>query len=262
LAELPDQVAALAVQRSQLSGWRDISSLLVDFAITTWDVAPDALGRHLPAGIEPDVFTLDDGRPRAFVSSVTFLNTNFFVRFAPFIRLSAHQTNYRAYVRCGGLRCVWFFGTSLSSVGAVVPRVLWGLPWARSRVTHQTDWQGPTLQRYEWDGRSAHGTEHLQLRGTGEPLARLDGFKDAATTQAVLTHPLVGFLRRRGSTVVTYSVGHAPLEMQLARPEEARFTLWEDRGLVARGQAPHSALIQRQTQYDVHLPPAVAGLGG
>lgn len=241
------------------TGWGDVSSLLQDFAITTWDVDPGALARLLPPQLSPDVFALDDGRSRAFVSAVTFLNTDFFVRFAPFVRLRAHQTNYRAYVRRGDQRVVWFFATSLASIGVVVPRFIWGLPWARSKVAAKAQWygeeRGGALDRYTWDGTSELGVEQLDVRGTGQPLPRLDGFVDDAQTGLVLTHPMIGYLHRHERTVVTYSVWHAPLQMELATVDRARFGLYESLGLVADARAPHSVLVQRRTQYRIHLPP-------
>ncbi len=241
--------------RPERVGWGDVSSLLVDFAITTWDVDPAALARTLPSGLTPEVVSLDAGRPRALVSAVTFLNTDFFVRFAPFVRLRAHQTNYRAYVRRGATRCAWFFGTSLASFGVVVPRVLWGLPWARSTVTHEAAWGPDGLQRYRWDAKSEHGDEQLSLRGTGRALGRLPGFDDAAHAHEVLTQPMLGYLRRRKTTVVRYSVWHEPLAVEVAEVDRARFSLWTTLGLVEPDQPPHSVLVQRQTQYRIHLPP-------
>lgn len=232
-----------------------MSSTLVDFALTTWDVAPDALASRLPPGLVPDTFELDDGRRRAFVSAVTFLNVDFFVRFAPWVKLRAHQTNYRAYVRRGGTRCVWFFGTSLASVGVFVPRVLWGLPWAHMKTTHQADWDEQGLGNYRWSAQGGHGVQRLGLRGTGRPMPRLDGFVDAATAHEVLTQPMVGYLRRRERTVVTYSVFHEPFAMEVAEVDDARFELFERVGVVQPGQAPHSALVQRQIHYDIALPP-------
>src|SRR5690606_4226196 len=112
--------------------WSDVSSLLRDLAITSWDVAPQALARHLPPWLSPDVFVVD-GCERAFVSAVTFTNVDFFVGFAPFLRLRCQQTNYRAYVRRGEERAAWFFATSFASPWVVIPRTLWRLPWARAR---------------------------------------------------------------------------------------------------------------------------------
>ena len=82
----------------------DVSSTLRDFAITTWDVSPDKLQSFLPSGLKPDTFEFAHGQRRAFVSAVTFLNTRFYVHFAPFVRLQCEQTNYRAYIRRGNER--------------------------------------------------------------------------------------------------------------------------------------------------------------
>ena len=108
---------------------------------------------------------------------------------------------------------------------------------------------------YDWAAHSAHGLERLRASGTGEALSRLDGFVDAAQTAHVLTHPLVGYLCRRDGPVVTYGVDHARLAMEVAEVREARFELFERLGLVRPGDAPHSVLILRRTEFIVRLPP-------
>lgn len=230
----------------------DVSSDMLGFAITTWDVSPAAMAKHLPRGIEPECFRLAGGE-RALVSAVTFSNTNFYVGFAPFVKLACAQTNYRAYVKRDGMRAVWFFGTSLDSMFVALPRYLWRLPWHRARVRTAHD-LGERLV-YDWRGEAPRAEERLLLHGTGAPLAELPGFKSAAETREVLTHPTVGYLRRQNGTIATYGVWHAPLAMEVATPMEARFELFERLGLVGAGQAPHSALVQRATRFLVRLPP-------
>jgi len=242
-------------------GLRDVSSHLHDFVITSWDVDPDALAAFLPDDLTPDVFALDDGRERAFVSAVSFVNHDFFVAFAPFVKLRCVQTNYRAYVRRGDERVVWFFTTTLGTPFVYLPRYAWGLPWARARGTHEARWDGDALDHLRWDLRSAAGRETLRLRGTGAPIGRLDGFADAAQTHEVLTSPTVGYIRRLSGTIGTYSVWHAPLEMERAEVEEARYEHYERLGLVEPGAPPHSVLVQRLTHYLVFLPPRPARLG-
>ncbi|MEQ8455002.1 MAG: DUF2071 domain-containing protein [Sandaracinaceae bacterium] len=238
-------------------GLFDVSSHLASFVTTTYDVDPSALSAALPEGFEPDVFTLDDGRARAFVSAVSFLNTDFHVGFAPFVKLQTTQTNYRAYVRRGAERAAWFFGTSLGTrLGLIVPRLIWRLPWAYAGGTREASWGENGLESLRWDLRGELGEERLVLEGTGQPMGRLDGFRDEAMTHAVLTNPMVGYLRRRTSgRVVTYAVWHAPLALERAHAEEARFGFFERLGLVAPGARPHSVLVQRLTHYLVFLPP-------
>ena len=230
----------------------DVSSDMVGFAITTWAVSPDALARELPASIVAERFRIG-GEDRALVSAVTFYNTNFYVGFAPFVKLSCAQTNYRAYVRYAGERAVWFFRTSLDSVFVALPRYAWGLPWRRARV-RTAHALGDELV-YDWRAESPGAAERLLLHGTGKPLDVLPGFDTAAETHRVLTHPTVGYLRRRNGSVATYGVWHAPLTMEVATPVEARFQLFEELGLVEAGQPPHSALVQRATRFLVRLPP-------
>lgn len=237
----------------------DVSSELVDFVITTFDVDAEVLARQLAPGLGAERFTLQDGRARAFVSAVSFLNTDFFVRFAPFVKLSCEQTNYRAYVKRGDARAVWFFGTGLASIFVNMPRHLWRLPWHRMHVERHSDWHDGALRELSWHARAPGAEEKLLLRGPGRPLERLDGFDSLAHTHEVLTHPLVGYLRRRDERLVTYGVWHERLVMHLVDAVEARFEKFEALGLVQPGQRPHSVLVQRSTHFDVHLPPVSLG---
>lgn len=232
----------------------DVSSVLQGFVITTFDVPVDALAAFLPRGLEPEAFPLEGG-DRAMVSAVSFLNTRFFVGFAPFVRLTCAQTNYRAYIRRGGARCVWFFGTALDSVFVHLPRLAWRLPWHRARVRREARFEGEALRSLSWHARAEGAEERLEVEGTGERLGLLPGFRTAEDTHEILTHPLVGYLRRRDGRIATYGVDHAHLVMEVARPIEARFERFEALGLVRSGQAPHSVLVQRETHFVVRLPP-------
>lgn len=233
-----------------------MSSSLRDFVITTYDVDRDRLASFLPPHLEVERVVID-GRERGLVSAVSFLNTRFFVHFAPFVKLECGQTNYRAYVRQkkNGERAVWFFGTSLASPFVLLPRHAWRLPWHRMRVARSSAWNGDALDTLSWHARAEGAEERLELGGTGQRLAVLPGFATHEDTHAILTHPLVGFLRRRDRKLVTYGVWHAALVMEEARVREARFELFEAHALIARGQAPHSVLVQRATDFLVRLPP-------
>jgi len=239
-------------------GLFDAHSRMRDFAIVTYDVAPDALARHLPRGIAPDVFTLDDGRRRAFVSAVPFHNDDFRPGFFPLFGFAFGQTNYRAYVTALGRRCVWFFGTSLASRFVVVPRYVWRLPWHFVRMRFACDW-GAGRYVHSATG-SEWGDAEIDATITDAPTGRLDGFADEEETALVLTHPLEGFLACRTSGVATYSVWHERLELRRALVSCARFRVFEDLGLVGTDQAPHSVLVQPKTEFTIYLPPRAAPL--
>lgn len=232
----------------------DVSSELRSFSITSYDCAPEALARHLPLGFEPELVTLG-GAPRALVSAVSFVNTSFHVGFAPFVRLTCAQTNYRAYVRRDGVSAVWFFGTSLGSRFVALPRYAWRLPWHHVRVTCDAEWRGEHLVQLSWRGSAPEGEERLVARGTGETLATLPGFDDPVAARRVLTHPMTGYLRRRDGKIATYGVSHAWLDMEVAVASDARHEVFERVGVVEPGQAPHSVLVQRATHFVVLLPP-------
>ncbi|MBN4059080.1 DUF2071 domain-containing protein [Endomicrobium sp. AH-315-J14] len=243
---------------SPVQGLGDVSSNLEDVVIASWDVDLGMLGSHLPQGIEPERFSLDDGSVRGMISAVSFKNTDFYVGFAPFVKLRALQTNYRAYVRRGGQRAVWFFGTSLGSP-VIVPRHVWGLPWARSKGQQEATWEDGTLSRLHWEVHSSLGSERLALRGSGTAMGRLDGFESEARTQQILTHPTVGYIRRRRRDVVTYSVWHPPFSLERAEVDLARFSYFEDLDLVSEGTPPHSVLVQQRIHYLIFLPPKRLG---
>ena len=102
----------------------DATTRLDHFALVTFAVDPERLAAVLPRGLEPEVRRLDDERERGFVSAVSFRDVDFRFAMAPWLRVSFFQTNYRAYVRGpDGRRAVFFFGTTLDSPLAALPRL-------------------------------------------------------------------------------------------------------------------------------------------
>lgn len=238
-----------------VSRWRDVTTTLADFAIVTYGVEPSALAALLPAEFVPDVFTLDDGRRVAFVSAVPFRDLDFRFGFAPWLKFSFGQTNYRAYVTYRGQRCVWFFGTSLATRWVWIPRYAWKLPWHRASIHIDSDWQGDRCNRYQLRTIADWGDAEAELEGSDEPTGQLDGFADAEETALVLTHPLAGYFTRRDGRLGTYSIWHDRLKLQRGLARTARFEVFEKVGLVKPGASPHSVLIQRQTEFVIRLPP-------
>jgi hypothetical protein len=233
--------------------WHDAVATFLDFAIVTFTVDPGALRALLPGDVVPDVFTLSSGTPAAFVSAVSFRARRFHLRALAWPRASFPQTNYRAYVRVRGERGVWFLGTSLGSALAVLPRRLWGLPWHRDRIALEADWQGERCLRYSLrtDG---WGEAELETVGRDQD-ERLDGFTDEHQAREVLTHPLIGYFPRSDGQRVKVTVWHPPLAPRQGDARRARFAVFERAGLVQPGQAPHSVLLQRETQFVTFLPP-------
>lgn len=238
----------------------DATTRLDTFALVTFAVDPGRLGEVLPRGLVPEVRSLDDGTASGFVSAVSFRDVDFCFAIAPRLRVSFDQTNYRAYVRDPyGAAAVYFFGTTLDSPLAVVPRRAWGMPWHGGRTRIAAEWtdDGRCLDyRHVCTGR--WGGADVALAGTGEPAGRLDGFVDADDAAAVLTHPLDGYFTRPDGGLGRYSVWHERLRPRLGTASRARYAVFEELGLVSSGERLHSVLLQRSIEFDVLLPPVRA----
>lgn len=237
--------------------WTDVITTLADFAIITYCVSPEQLSKHLPNGFEPDVYTLADGTRTAFVSAVPFRDLDFRFAGAQWAKFSFGQTNYRAYVKHEGKRCVWFFGTSLDTVFVLIPKHVWQLPWHGAKMDFSTDWSDERFTRYQLTTRSKGANVELNLIFTGESAGTLDGFANADETAEVLTHPLVGYFYRRDGKVGSYCVWHERLVLTRAKVTNSRFQLFEDLGLISKYSVPHSALVQKHTEFVVLLPPVI-----
>lgn len=235
----------------------DATTTLRDFALVTFAVEPTQLTTLLPAELPPEVRRLDDGREAAFVSAVSFRDIDFRFAFAPLVRASFFQTNYRAYVRGpDGRRAVFFFGTTLDSPLVGLPRILWQMPWhgGPTRIESAWDVEG-RCTTYSHRSTGPWGAADVDLEGTGAPIGRLDGFADIDDAAIVLTHPLDGFFRRRDGGIGRYSVWHERLRPQLGIARRATYAVFEEAGLVLPGAMPHSVLLQRSIEFDVLLPP-------
>lgn len=243
--------------RARLSGL-DASTTLEHFALVTFDVDPDRLAASLPRDLTPEVRTLDDGRRRGFVSAVSFRDVDFRFAIAPALRVSFFQTNYRAYViGPDGERAVYFFGTTLDSPLAAFPRHVWWMPWHRGATRIDAEWDADgRCVSYVHACRDGWGAAIVALEGSTEPAGRLDEFADADDAALVLTHPLDGWFRRPDGRLGRYEVWHERLTPQLGTAHRARYAVFERLGLVAEDQPPHSVLLQRAVEFDVHLPPA------
>jgi hypothetical protein len=228
---------------------------LEDIAIVTYDIDPAALAALLPPWIEPDVLTLADGRRRALISAVSFRDVDFRFRLAPFVRLGMLQTNYRAYVRAGDERAVWFLGSTLTSRSVAIPRRLWAMPWHRVDGTIEATWDGTLCRSWRSTVTGRWGGMDVELAGTSEPVGVLDGMADEAHTARLLTHPLAGYYRRLDGEVAGYRVWHAPMHPTRGTLVRARYDVLEGAGLITPAQAPHSVLLERRSDFIVYLPP-------
>lgn len=221
-----------------------------DFAIVTFAVDPERLSALLPHSFEPDAFTLDDRSEAAFVSMVSFRVQSLWgggIRFP----LNYVQANYRAYVRRHGQRCVWFFGSTVGSFIAEVPRILIGAPWYRGKSSIDAAWDGTGYSSYAFSNRGDWGSAHVSCSGSQPLAARLDGFADLDGTLEVLGSPRSGFAQRRDGSLLELRVEHDVLSPLLGSAAEARFSVFENLNLCGVSAVPHSVLLQRETTFDL-----------
>jgi hypothetical protein len=235
--------------------WHDVRASFQDFAVTSFAVEPAHLRARLPDDCVPEVVPLADGRERALVSAVSFRAHRFRLQGAPWLGAAFNQVNYRAYVRRRGTPAVWFFASAVSTPWHVGPRVLWQLPWAGALIDIAAEWRDEGCLRYALRQRSAAGDAELSATGADREPDAPAGFVTHDDALRLLTDPLVGFYRRRDGSRVACRVWHPRLAARPARATTARFSLFEDLGLIDRDQAPHSVLLQRSTEFLVRLPP-------
>lgn len=255
----PARYAADVKNRPPLSGI-DVVSGLEHFAIVTYAIPPERLRPLVHERFDLDSIKMD-GKSRALVSVVPFLDRDFHFARAPWLRFCFGQTNYRAYVMDTetGKRGVWFFGTTLDSWTVAMPHYLWSLPWyrGRTRFTCQYDVAARRYTDYRAVTLSAWGPAMLELTDTGMPPAEIPGFTDLETAAIVLTHPLDGFFYRRDGALGSYSVWHDRLQPTVGHIVHAQIGLFDRLGLVpfAEQLQPHSVLIQPLTEFAIFLPP-------
>ncbi|TDK23897.1 DUF2071 domain-containing protein [Luteimonas aestuarii] len=239
----------------------DVLCKLQHFAIITYAFDPARFAGVMPPRFRLDTVTID-GRQRALLSVVPFVDVDFTLAARPFLKFRMGQTNYRIYIidTLTGERCVWFIGTTLDSWTRVVPYRLWNLPWYGGKVRFdcEQDADGRYL-RYQMVTRADWAPATMSLVGVPDVDPSLAGFCDPESGLVYLTHPLRGYYHRRDGRLGTYHVWHARLKVAPARLLHADFGLLDRLGLVTREeqQHPHSVLVEPLNEFTIYLPPRV-----
>lgn len=202
---------------------------LEHFAVVTFDADADALRRLLPEGVEVDL---------PLVSAVAYRYEGLTLRPLPWPRLAAAQVHLRAYVRIGGESGVWFVRTMQDSRWATLPHLLWAMPWERDDVSI--------------DGTDG-GCLSIAADGIALALLPLEASPPSAIPDKVAAATIGWFEGRQG--IMRFEVAYDVGELQCVNTGEARVGAFEELGLVAPGQRPHSAFLHPRSPIDIHLPP-------
>ncbi|WJG08902.1 DUF2071 domain-containing protein [Aliiglaciecola sp. LCG003] len=240
----------------------DVQCKLQHFAIITYAADPAKF-----EGLFPDRFKLDtlvvDGKVKALISVVPFIDLDFTSAVFPFPKFTMGQTNYRIYIidRESNERCVWFLGTTLDSWTLAVPKFVWNLPWYSGEVKFDCvfDNSQQIYLKYKMTTAATWAPATVELSQTKHAELSLPGFPDTETGLVYLTHPLASFYYRRDGKLGTYRVWHKRLDVSAANLKFASFELLSRLGLVSQEeqQVAHSVLIEPINEFTIYLPSKV-----
>jgi hypothetical protein len=237
----------------------DAVTTLRHFAIVTYAVPAARLRPVVDTRFDLDCIDVD-GAPHGLLSVVPFEDQDFRGAALRSPRWRFGQTNYRIYIRdrATGERAAWFLGTTLGSWLVCVPRWVWRLPWHHGRfaMTCEQDASG-RYATYRMVTQSRWAPAELELVHEPDVPLALPGFPDLETGLVVLTHPLTGYYHRRDGRLGSYAIWHDRLTPTMGWVKTARFGLLDRLALVpfAEQGAPHSVLMQAETEFLVRLPP-------
>ncbi len=240
----------------------DVICQLQHFSIITYAIDPVRLSGLIPERFQLDTIEID-GREKALISVVPFIDIDFTSAVYPFAKFVMGQTNYRIYIidKTTGERCVWFLGTTLDSWAIAVPRALWNLPWYPGNVRFDCvyDQAQNGYAKYVMETQSEWAPAKLALIQEKGSDINLPGFPDIETGLVCLTHPLTGFYHRRDGKLGTYRVWHKRLLVQPAILKYADFGLLSRMELVSldEQQRPYSVLVEPINEFTIYLPPVV-----
>ena len=242
----------------------DAVAKLEHLAIVTYAVDPDRFRGMIPERFS--LYTIPvEGKPKALLSVVPFINTEFRLAAFPYYKATMGQMNYRIYVQDihTGANAVWFLGTVLDSPAIVVPRNVWQLPWHRGKIRFQCDFdpEAKLYRSYQVKTESDWAPARITIAQDEGALEEfeLGGFPDLETALVLLTHPLVGYYHRRDGKLGCSRVWHHRMEVKPGKLVSAYFGLLDKLQLVTPPEQlrPHSVLLTPATEFIVYLPPRV-----
>ena len=119
------------IQKRASRSLLDVNTELEHFAIISYRVQLERIEHLIPEPFKLWTYT-EEGIEYALVSAVPFKDKDFaFHRISKFPKFNFYQTNFRAYIidQRDQTYSAWFFCTTLGSITAIIPKVLWKMPW-------------------------------------------------------------------------------------------------------------------------------------
>lgn len=249
------------IERPKPSGI-DVLCKLKHFSIITYAISPERVRKLIPDRFDLDTIQIN-GKPKALISVVPFIDVDFTSAVFPFPNFTMGQTNYRIYIidKKTGERAVWFLGTTLDSWTLIIPKRLWNLPWHSGKVSFDCDFnvEKNIYSKYKMSTKAKWAPADVELIQDENLKFSFEGFPDTETALVYLTHPLAGFYHRRDNKLGVYRVWHERLEVTPAKLKSANFGLLTKLNIVTleEQQNPYSVMIEPINEFTIYLPPKI-----
>ena len=253
------------VQNRLTRSYLDVNTELEHFAIISYKVPLEKIEHLIPKTFKLWTY-IENGKEYALVSAVPFKDKDFsFHRVSKFPKFNFFQTNFRTYIidERDNSYSAWFFGTTLGSVTAFIPKTIWKMPWEYAKYTFQFRKEKELYSEYKMAFKSKLGDGNIEIKSTGKDVKLLDGFKTMEEQVHILTHPIIGYYTISEEVLGTYEIWHPEIELKEGKSEHLYFELFEKLGFLSKSEMnnPHSVLIAPKIEFDILLPPKRIKMG-
>jgi hypothetical protein len=237
----------------------DVNTELEHFAIISYKVPIERIQHLIPKPFKLWTF-IENKKEYALVSAVPFKDKDFsFYRILKFLKFNFFQTNFRAYIidERDDSYSAWFFGTTLGSVTAVIPKMIWKMPWEYAKYKCSFNQNKELYSEFKMDFKSKLGDGNIDIESTGNEVKLLDGFKNMEEQNHILTHPIIGYYDISNKEIGTYEIWHPEIDLKEGKSNYLYFELFEKIRLLSKSEMnnPHSVLITPKIEFDILLPP-------
>ncbi|MDG1777082.1 MAG: DUF2071 domain-containing protein [Crocinitomicaceae bacterium] len=237
----------------------DVNTQLEHFAIISYKVPVEKVEGLIPKPFKLWTFK-ESGKEYALVSAVPFKDKDFsFHRISKLFKFNFFQTNFRTYIidERDNSHSAWFFGTTLGSVAAIIPKKIWRMPWEYGSYKFSFKRSNDLYSSYNMEFKSKLGNGLIEIKSTGNDMGLLNGFKNLDEQVHVLTHPVIGYYGLSKNQLGTYEIWHPKIDLKEGEGNKLYFELFEKLGFLTRAEMnkPHSVLITSEVEFDILLPP-------
>ncbi|WP_458627256.1 DUF2071 domain-containing protein [Winogradskyella sp. PC D3.3] len=247
------------IQNRLTRSYIDVNTQLEHFAIISYKVPIEKIKHLIPKPFKLWTYT-EHNQTYALVSAVPFKDHDFsFYRISRLPKFNFFQTNFRTYIidpRDDGYSA-WFFGTTLGSIAAMIPKLIWKMPWAYADYEFSFKMNNGYYSEYKMAFKSKFSNGTIDIKNTGNDVALLEGFKTMEEQIHILTHPITGYYNRANKGLGTYNIWHPKMDLKEGMAKNLYFELFEKLGLLNQLEMnnPHSVLITPKIEFDILLPP-------